>query len=157
MRGYWGAPAETSEVLRPDGWLLTGDVARADEEGYFQIIAREREMILAGAYQVYPRDVEEVLCEHPKVKEVAVVGIQRSDSPSQVIRPYDVLRTGETASPERLMELCRRRLAEYAVPWEIEFRDDLPKSFVGEVLRRLLVEEDQRPVASGNSTSGRRE
>ncbi|HLC35183.1 MAG TPA: alpha/beta fold hydrolase [Anaerolineales bacterium] len=157
MRGYWGAPAETSEVLRPDGWLLTGDVARADEEGYFQIIARKREMILAGAYQVYPRDVEEVLYEHPKVKEVAVVGIQRSDSPSQVIKAYVVLRAGETASPEELMELCRRRLAEYAVPWEIEFRDDLPKSFVGKVLRRLLVEEDMRAVASAHNLSGARE
>ena len=157
MRGYWGAPAETSEVLRPDGWLLTGDVARADEEGYFQIIARKREMILAGAYQVYPRDVEEVLYEHPKVKEVAVVGIQRSDSPSQVIKAYVVLRAGETASPDELMELCRRRLAEYAVPWEIEFRDDLPKSFVGKVLRRLLVEEDMRAVASAHNLSGARE
>ena len=154
MRGYWGAPAATSEVLRPDGWLLTGDVARADEEGYFQIISRKREMILAGAYQVYPRDVEEVLYEHPKVKEVAVVGIQRSDSPSQVIKAYVVLRAGETASPEELMELCRRRLAEYAVPWEIEFRDDLPKSFVGKVLRRLLVEEDKRAVATGHTPSG---
>ena len=140
--------------MRPDGWLLTGDVARADEEGYFQIISRKREMILAGAYQVYPRDVEEVLYEHPKVKEVAVVGIQRSDSPSQVIKAYVVLRAGETASPEELMELCRRRLAEYAVPWEIEFRDDLPKSFVGKVLRRLLVEEDKRAVATGHTPSG---
>jgi long-chain acyl-CoA synthetase len=101
-------------------------------------------MILAGAYQVYPRDVEEVLYEHPKVKEVAVVGIQRSASPSQVIKAYVVLRAGETASQEELIALCRRRLAEYAVPWEIEFRTDLPKSFVGKVLRRLLVEDDSR-------------
>jgi long-chain acyl-CoA synthetase len=142
MMGYWDAPRETSEVLGQDGWLLTGDVARVDEEGYFQIIARKREMILAGAYQVYPRDVEEVLYEHPKVKEVAVVGIQRTASPSQVIKAYVVLRAGETASQEELIALCRRRLAEYAVPWEIEFRSDLPKSFVGKVLRRLLVEED---------------
>ena len=143
MRGYWDAPTETNDVLRPDGWLLTGDVARVDEEGYFQIISRKREMILAGAYQVYPRDVEEVLYEHPKVKEVAVVGIQRAASPAQVIKAYVVLRAGETASQEELIGLCRRRLAEYAVPWEIEFRDELPKSFVGKVLRRLLVEEDQ--------------
>ncbi len=142
MLGYWDAPDETGEVLRHGGWLLTGDVARVDEEGYFQIIARKREMILAGAYQVYPRDVEEVLYEHPKVKEVAVVGVQRTAAPSQVIKAYVVLRAGETASQEELIALCRRRLAEYAVPWEIEFRSDLPKSFVGKVLRRLLVEED---------------
>ena len=142
MRGYWGLPEETLAVLRPDGWLLTGDVARADEDGYFQIIARKREMILAGAYQVYPRDVEEVLYEHPKVKEVAVVGIQRARWPSQRVKAYVVLRAGEHASKDELIALCRRRLAEYAVPWDIEFRAELPRSFVGKVLPRLLVEED---------------
>jgi long-chain acyl-CoA synthetase len=142
MLGYWGLPEETQAVLRPDGWLLTGDVARVDEDGYFQIIARKREMILAGAYQVYPRDIEEVLYENPKVKEVAVVGIQRARWPSQRVKAYVVLREGERASKEELIALCRRRLAEYAVPWDIEFRQELPRSFVGKVLRRLLVEED---------------
>jgi long-chain acyl-CoA synthetase len=143
MRGYWRLPEETKAVLRPDGWLLTGDVARVDEEGYFQIIARKREMILAGAYQVYPRDVEEVLYEHPKVKEVAVVGIQRPRWPFQRVKAFVVLREGEQASQEELMALCRRRLAEYEVPWEIEFRRELPRSFVGKVLPRLLVEEER--------------
>lgn len=142
MRGYWGLPEETAAVLRPAGWLLTGDVARVDEEGYFQIIARKREMILAGAYQVYPRDVEEVLYEHPKVKEVAVVGIQRAKWPFQRVKAYVVLREGEQASEEELIALCRRRLAEYAIPWEVEFRKELPHSFVGKVLHRLLVEEE---------------
>jgi long-chain acyl-CoA synthetase len=142
MVGYWGMSQATKEVLRPDGWLLTGDIARADDDGYFQIIARKREMILAGAYQVYPRDVEEVLYEHPKVKEVAVVGVQRPTSPGQVVKAFVVLREGERASKEELITLCRRRLAEYAVPWDIEFRSELPHSFVGKVLRRLLTEED---------------
>jgi long-chain acyl-CoA synthetase len=142
MPGYWGMPEATREVLRPDGWLLTGDIARQDEDGYFQIISRKREMILAGAYQVYPRDVEEVLYEHPKVKEVAVVGVERSPGPGQRVKAYVVLRQGEQASKEELIALCRRRLAEYAVPWEIEFRSELPHSFVGKVVRRLLTEQD---------------
>jgi long-chain acyl-CoA synthetase len=144
MPGYWGMPEATGEVLRPDGWLLTGDIARQDEDGYFQIIARKRDMILAGAYQVYPRDVEEVLYEHPKVKEVAVVGVERAAGPGQRVKAYVVLREGEQASKEELIALCRRRLAEYAVPWEIEFRSELPHSFVGKVLRRLLTEESTR-------------
>ncbi|MCJ7707249.1 MAG: long-chain fatty acid--CoA ligase, partial [Anaerolineales bacterium] len=94
------------------------------------------------AYQVYPRDVEEVLYEHPKVKEVAVVGIQRARWPSQRVKAYVVLRAGEQASKDELIALCRRRLAEYAGPWDIEFRSELPRSFVGKVLPRLLVEED---------------
>ena len=142
MAGYWGLPEETREVLHPDGWLLTGDIARLDEDGYFQIIARKRDMILAGAYQVYPRDVEEVLYEHPKVKEVAVVGVQRPALPGQAVKAFVVLRQGEKASKEELIALCRRRLAEYAVPWDIEFRSELPHSFVGKVLRRLLTDQD---------------
>jgi long-chain acyl-CoA synthetase len=151
MRGYWGLPHETDAVLQPDGWLLTGDVARVDEEGYYQIIARKREMILAGSYQVYPRDVEEVLYEHPKVKEVAVVGILRPRWPSQRIKAFVVLRDGEQATQDELISLCRRRLAEYAVPWEVEFRRELPHSFVGKVVRRLLVEEEP---GSGESEPG---
>lgn len=141
MPGYLGLPEASAEVFRPDGWLLTGDIARQDEDGYFQIIARKRDMILAGAYQVYPRDVEEVLYEHPKVKEVAVVGVERLPGPGQRVKAYVVLRQGEQASQEELIALCRRRLAEYAVPWEIEFRSELPHSFVGKVLRRLLTEQ----------------
>jgi long-chain acyl-CoA synthetase len=151
MRGYWGLPQETASVLQPDGWLLTGDVARTDEEGYCQIIARKREMILAGAYQVYPRDVEEVLYEHPKVKEVAVVGIQRPRWPSQRIKAFVVLRDGEQATQDELIGMCRRRLAEYAVPWEIEFRQELPHSFVGKVIHRLLVEEESDPTPPSGS------
>ncbi|MGH2524594.1 MAG: AMP-binding protein, partial [Anaerolineales bacterium] len=148
MLGYW-APGTGRSETRPyepnwitsDGWLLTGDVARMDEDGYFEVVARKREMILAGDYQVYPRDVEEVLYEHPKVQEVAVVGVQPPKWPFQRVKAYVVPRDGATISEEELIALCKRRLEEYAVPWQIEFRKELPKNFVGKVLRRLLVEE----------------
>ncbi len=141
MKGYWGMGEETDKALTADGWLLTGDVARMDEDGYFQIISRKKEMIMAGKYQVYPRDVEEVLYEHPGVKEVAVVGLNRPESPDQRVKAYVVPRAGSTLKKEDLIAFCKRRLEEYAVPWDIEFRDELPKSFVGKVLRRLLVED----------------
>jgi long-chain acyl-CoA synthetase len=142
MLGYWGEQPEQARAwITKDGWLLTGDVARMDEDGYFEVVARKREMILAGEYQVYPRDVEEVLYEHPKVKEVAVVGVQPPKWPFQRVKAYVVPKDGATISEEELIALCKRRLEEYAVPWQIEFRKELPKSFVGKVLRRLLVED----------------
>ena len=141
MLGYWGMSDETDRVLH-DGWLYTGDVAVMDADGYVSIINRKKEMILAGEYQVYPRDVEEVLFEHPKVKDVAVVGVPAT-APGQKVKAFVVLREGETATPDELIALCRERLESWAVPWEIEFRRDLPKSFVGKVLRRVLVEEER--------------
>lgn len=143
MQGYWGMGEESDATLK-DGWLATGDVVRMDGDGYFQVLSRRKDMILAGDYQVYPRDVEEVLYEHPSVKEVAVVGLQKKPWPSKRIKAYVVLNDhrDEALKKEELMALCRRRLEEYAVPWDIEFRDELPKSFVGKVLRRLLVEEE---------------
>ncbi len=137
MAGYWGMGDETDKVIK-DGWLHTGDVATMDEDGYFRIISRRQEMILAGEYNVYPRDVEEVLYEHPKVREAAVVGIGAAE-PGQRIKAYVVLREGEQATPDELIALCRARLAEWQVPAEIEFRRELPKTFVGKVLRRALT------------------
>jgi long-chain acyl-CoA synthetase len=141
MSGYWNMPEETRAVLREDGWLLTGDIARMDEDCFFTIISRRKEMILAGKFQVYPRDVEEVLYEHPGVKEVAVVGLTLDDPEAQRVKAYIVPRSGSSLSKDELISFCKRRLQEYAVPWDIEFREELPKSFVGKVLRRLLVEE----------------
>jgi long-chain acyl-CoA synthetase len=143
MLGYWNHPKTTRETITRGGWLLTGDLARQDPDGYFQIIARKKEMILAGRYQVYPRDIEEVLYEHPKVREAAVVGVQALRWPWQKVKAYVVLRKGEEASETELIALCRRRLESYAVPWKIEFVDDLPKSFVGKVLRRVLIERSE--------------
>jgi long-chain acyl-CoA synthetase len=141
MPGYWdnAEGAEAESVLK-DGWLYTGDVAVMDSDGYFQIISRKRDAILAGQYSVYPRDVEEVLYENSKVMEVAVVGVPSGES-GQKVKAFVVPRPGTNLSKEELLDLCRRRLAAYAVPWDIEFREELPKSFVGKVLRRMLVEE----------------
>ncbi len=141
MDGYWNDAEKSDRVFTKDGWLLTGDLARMDQDGYFQIISRKKDMILAGMYQVYPRDVEEVLYEHPNVKEVAVIGLTISTNGDQRVKAYVVPRSGSKLSKDELLALCRRRLQEYAVPWEIEFREELPKSFVGKVLRRLLIEE----------------
>jgi long-chain acyl-CoA synthetase len=139
MKGYWMLEQETEDALK-DGWLHTGDVALRDDEGFFQIIGRMRDTIIAGEFSVFPRDVEEVLYENSKVQEVAVVGIPSSDS-GQKVKAFVVPRPGTDLTEEELMDLCRRRLDEYAVPWDIEFRQELPKSFIGKVIRRMLVEE----------------
>lgn len=139
MQRYWADEVETQAVLK-EGWLYTGDVASMDGDGYFQIISRKRDTIMAGDYSVYPRDVEEVLYENSKVLEVAVVGIPTHGG-QQKVKAFVVPRPGTHLSSEELIQLCRRRLDEYAVPWEIEFREELPKSFIGKVLRRMLVEE----------------
>jgi long-chain acyl-CoA synthetase len=141
MQGYWGQTnSDDMESVLKDGWLYTGDVAVMDDDGYFQIISRKRDTIMAGNYSVYPRDIEEVLYENSKVMEVAVVGVASAES-GQKVKAFVVPRPGTTLSKEELLDLCRRRLEAYAVPWDIEFRQSLPKSFVGKVLRRLLVEE----------------
>jgi long-chain acyl-CoA synthetase len=142
MQGYWADPPGTAAVLQ-NGWLYTGDVAVMDSDGYFQIISRKRDTIMAGAYSVYPRDVEEVLYENSKVLEAAVVGIPavENDHPTARVKAFVVPRPGTSLSKEELLALCRRRLDAYAVPWDIEFRTELPKSFVGKVLRRMLLEE----------------
>ena len=141
MKGYWRAEGEPEpESPFVDGWLRTGDVAVMDADGFFKIISRKRDTIMAGEFSVYPRDVEEVLYENTKVLEAAVVGVSTEGS-GQKVKAFVVPRPGTTLSKEELIELCRKRLDEYAVPWEIEFREELPKSFVGKILRRMLVEE----------------
>ncbi|MBI3914608.1 MAG: alpha/beta fold hydrolase [Chloroflexi bacterium] len=142
MRGYWNRLHESAVVLRA-GWLFTGDLARIDSEGYFQIIDRKKDMILAGTFNVYPRDVEEVLYEHPKVFEVAVAGVAEGGDDA-VVKAYVVLKKGEMATPEEFMEFCRQRLSDYAVPKLVEFREQLPKTFVGKVFKRRLIEEERR-------------
>lgn len=137
MQGYWNMPDETAQVLR-SGWLHTGDLARMDEDGFFTIVDRKKDLILSGAYNVYPRDVEEVLYEHPKVLEAAVVST--GSASSSYIKAVVVLKRGEHATPDELLALCRERLDGYKVPKQIEFRQELPKNLVGKVLRRLLVE-----------------
>ena len=141
MLGYWNRPEETAEVLR-DGWLLTGDMAVMDEEGYFAIVDRKKDLIIAGGYNVYPREVEEVLFEHPKILEVAVSGVPDAYR-GEIVKAFVVLRTGEQATTEEIREFAKARLAAYKVPRAVEFRDELPKTLIGKVLRRALVEEER--------------
>lgn len=150
MQGYWNMPEETARVLR-GGWLHTGDLASMDEDGFFTIVERKKDVILSGLYNIYPRDVEEVLYEHPKVLEAVVVGTRapagaeesaekRGSHAPLWIKAFVVLKRGEVATPDELLALCRERLDAYKVPRQIEFRSELPKNIVGKVLRRLLVE-----------------
>lgn len=139
MQGYWDDQPGSESTLE-DGWLYTGDVAVMDSDGFFQIVSRKQDTIVAGEFNIYPRDVEEVLYENGKVQEVAVIGLSTADG-GQKIKAFVVPRAGTVCSEEELLELCRKRLDEYAVPWEIEFREQLPKSFVGKILRRSLIED----------------
>ena len=142
MKGYWNRPAETKTTLR-NGWLYTGDIARMDEEGYFYIVDRKKDMIICGGYNVYPREIEEVLYLYPKIQEACVVGIPDSYR-GETVKAFVVLRDGEKASPEEVIEFCRQKLARYKVPTIVEFRKELPKSHVGKVLRKILREEEER-------------
>jgi len=144
MKGYWGMPTETANVLRQDEtgkvWLHTGDVAEMSEDGYFRIVDRKKDMILAaGGFNVYPREIEDVLYEHPKVMEAAAIGVPVGGS-DQRAKAFIVLRPGETAAEEEILDFCRERLAPYKVPKYVEFRKDLPKTMVGKILRRELME-----------------
>lgn len=149
MKGYWQMPTETANTLRYHGgeggtWLHTGDIARMDEDGYFRIVDRKKDMILgAGGFNIYPREVEDVLYEHPKVVEAAAVGIPVPDKGERV-KVYVVLKEGEVATEEEIIAFCRENLAPYKVPKFVEFRDDLPKSMVGKILRRVLLEEEKK-------------
>jgi long-chain acyl-CoA synthetase len=144
MKGYWEQPTETANVLRehpqmgPGLWLHTGDIARMDEEGYFQIVDRKKDMIICGGFNVYPRDVEEVLFKHPAVKEAAVIGVPDEYRGESVVA-FVTLREGASATEEEIIAFCRQHLASYKVPSRVRFRSDLPKSMVGKVLRRELT------------------
>ena len=139
MRGYWNRPDETADVLR-DGWLFTGDLARQDADGFFTIVDRKKDLIISGGMNVYPRDVEEPLYEHPKVREAVAVGVP-DERWGEAVKVYIVLREGETATAQEIIEFCRARMARYKVPKSVEFRSELPRSLVGKVLRRQLQAE----------------
>jgi long-chain acyl-CoA synthetase len=142
MKGYWNMPTETANSLR-DGWLHTGDIARMDSDGFFQIVDRKKDMILGtGGYNIYPREVEDVLYENPKVLEATVAGVPVGKERGERVKAYIVLRPGETATEEEMIEYCRDNLAYYKVPKFVEFRDELPKTMVGKILRRVLIEEE---------------
>jgi long-chain acyl-CoA synthetase len=152
MKGYWNRPDETANVLR-DGWLFTGDIGRMDADGYFQIVDRKKDMIIAGGYNIYPRDVEEVIYQNPKVLEVVVAGIPdpyRGES----VKAYIILKPGQTATEQEIIDFCKDKLAKFKVPRSVEFRDTLPKSMVGKILRRILVEEEKKKQAAAGPAAG---
>jgi len=141
MKGYWNKPEATAETIT-DGWLHTGDIAKMDEEGYFYIVDRKKDMIISGGYNVYPRDIEEVFFENPKVQEAAALGVPHPKRGEQV-KVYVVLKEGESATEEELLEFCKGKLAAYKLPTMIEFRDELPKTNVGKVLKKNLRAEEK--------------
>ncbi len=143
MVGYWQRPEETAQTIDADGWLHTGDICKVDSEGYFFIVDRKKDMIIASGFKVLPRDVEEVLFEHPQVLEAVVVGIPNAARGDDTVKAYIVPKPGQTISFDELREFCKERLAPYKIPREWELRTELPKTIVGKVLRRVLVEEEK--------------
>jgi long-chain acyl-CoA synthetase len=140
MRGYWRRPEESAAVVH-DGWLHTGDIATVDDEGYFAIVDRKKDMIKTKGENVYPREVEEVLYRHPKIKDAVVVGLPE-EFMGEMIKAYVVLKDGEAATENDIIEHCSRELARFKVPKAVEFRRELPRTMVGKVLRRVLLEEE---------------
>ena len=141
MQGYWNRPEETAEILR-NGWLFTGDIGYMDEDGYLFITSRKKDLIKCGGFQVWPREVEEILMMHPAIAEVCVAGIP---DPRQVeaVKAWAVLKEGQMTTPEELHKFCREKLTGYKVPRFFEFRTELPKTLVGKVLRRVLQDEEK--------------
>jgi len=142
MKGYWRMPEETDKVLR-DGWLYTGDIAQMDESGYFYIVDRKKEVIIASGYNVYPREVEEILYGHSEVVEAVVVGVP-DEYRGETVKAFVVKKDDSTLTEEELIFYCKENLAPYKVPGLLEFRDELPKSAVGKLLKRELIEEEQK-------------
>jgi long-chain acyl-CoA synthetase len=141
MKGYLNRPEATAETIR-DGWLLTGDIAVVDEEGYFTIVDRKKDMIISGGFNIYPRDIDEVLFTHPKILEACAIGVP-DDYSGERIKAYIVLKEGETATEDEIIDFCRERLTKYKIPKYIEFTNDLPKSAIGKILRKELRKIDQ--------------
>jgi long-chain acyl-CoA synthetase len=145
MKGYWKKPTETANVLRADEngdvWLYTGDIAVMDEEGFFKIVDRKKDMIIAGGFNIYPNEVEYILYTHPGILEVAVVGVPH-ESRGEVAKAFVVLKEGESMTEAELRAWCKKEMRAYMVPKFVEFKDELPKTMVGKILRRELVAEE---------------
>lgn len=148
MKGYWNMPEETEDTLR-DGWLYTGDVATMDEDGYFYIVDRKKDMIVASGYNVYPREIEEILFEHPAVSEAVAIGVP-DEYRGESVKAFVVKNHDNDATEEEIISFCEERLAPYKTPKSLEFRDELPKSTVGKLLRRVLVDEEREKTDDGS-------
>jgi long-chain acyl-CoA synthetase len=151
MKGYWNAPEETKRAINPQGGLHTGDIGRMDDQGYFYIVDRKKDLIIASGYNIVPREVEEVLFMHPKVIEAVVAGIP-DPRRGETVKAYLVLKPGESCTEEEVRTFCKQYLAPYKVPTQVEVRKELPKSLVGKVLRRILVEEEVNKQNNGAKT-----
>ena len=136
MRGYYNRPDETAKTITPDGWLNTGDIGEFDEDGYLKIVDRKKDMILVSGFNVYPNEIEDVVCLHPQVLEAAAIGVQ-SDKSGECVKIF-VVRKDNNLKEKDLIDYCRENLTGYKVPKFVEFREDLPKSNVGKILRRKL-------------------
>ena len=147
MKGYYSNKEETAKTIDKDGWLHTGDIAKMDKDGYFYIVDRKKDLIIAGGYNIVPREVEEVLFMHPKVMEAAVIGIPDAKR-GEVVKAFVVLKEGATATPDEIRSFCKEKLAPYKVPSNVEFRKELPKTQVGKVLRRTLLEEEKAKMSA---------
>ena len=142
MKGYWNQPEETAATLA-DGWLHTGDIAYRDSDGYYFIVDRKKDMAIVGGYNVFPREIDEVLHEYPKIKEAVSLSVPHK-ARGETLKAYIVPKDGEKITVSELAAFCRTKLASYKVPRVFEFRDELPKSLVGKVLRRALREEEEK-------------
>lgn len=152
MKGYWNMPEETEEILR-DGWLHTGDVARMDEDGYFYIVDRKKDMISASGYNVYPREIEEVLYEHEGVFEAVAIGVE-DEYRGETVKAFVVKNPESGATEEEILAFCKERLAPFKTPKTVEFRDELPKSTVGKLLRRVLADEERAKAGAASKPPG---
>ena len=141
MQGYWNNPEETASQLT-EGWLHTGDIAVRDEDGYIFIVDRKKDMIIAGGFNIYPREIDEVLFEHPKIAEAVALGI-KDKYRGETVKAFIVLKAGQTATEDEIIKFCKEKLAPYKVPKLIEFRESIPKSAVGKILRKVLREEEE--------------
>jgi long-chain acyl-CoA synthetase len=157
MEGYWQRPKETAEVLReysaldrcetgaPDKWLVTGDLGYVDKDGYLFIVDRKKQVIKPSGFQVWPREVEEVIASHPAVDQVGVAGVP-DPYQGEAVKAWVVLREGQQVTVDELRAYCRQTLVGYKVPRQVEFRDSLPMSHLGKVLRRELVAQERSPA-----------
>jgi long-chain acyl-CoA synthetase len=140
MQGYYKRPDETADSLR-DGWFYTGDIGYMDEDGYLFVVDRKKDMIIAGGFNIYPRDIDEILYEHPKILEACTIGLPDAYR-GETVKAFVVLQPGQTMTEQEVADYCREKLAAYKVPKMVEFADDLPKSAIGKVLRRELKEKE---------------
>jgi long-chain acyl-CoA synthetase len=140
MKGYYKNPEATAAVLK-DGWLYTGDIGFMDEDGYLTVVDRKKDIIIAGGFNIYPNEIDDILFCHPKIAEACTIGIP-DQYRGETVKSYIVLNEGETMDAAEIEAFCRESLAPYKIPKQVEFIDELPKSSVGKILRRALKEQE---------------